>query len=498
MPDMLGKPVSRRRGIERTARMLLLIAITGWCGACRSVPVDPDPATAQEHFSRGEEARRAGRFVDARADYEAAWRLDPSNPYFGAFLGWFLESVVNDYPASAEAYSEALRDGYGNSLFHFSYARALRETADWAAAARHFSISWELALEEEAAGVANDPLRVDRAWFHRFEAGRALVSAGDFEGGRELMLEALPNAGDRYREFMHREYGAFLYDRARQCAADHDWASAASCFEELEQFVDLESLDDLSVLRRFPAYYYRIPYGDVARQLASLVPQPTVRLRFLCLFAFDDPKRTSEKPPIDLVELRKARGIASDLILLLSNGRVSIQYDDMFWPDLPSSVSFTASTYREEDGTSFQTLAPGPTGMDLLPRLAAMGVDTAEIDSILVFTEFPSREYGRPSASVLHRAAGLPLPEGRERIGIVSFPYSLYYSSEMVYLHEFFHLWENQYAVAPKHGFSPDRLYTENIRVHFPGWEGRGQYDYYRYHFETTFSADDYRNMPHP
>ncbi|HMV80536.1 MAG TPA: hypothetical protein PK453_21225 [Leptospiraceae bacterium] len=52
-------------------------------------------------------------------------------------------------------------------------------------------------------------------------------------------------------------------------------------------------------------------------------------------------------------------------------------------------------------------------------------------------------------------------------------------SAYQVLYHEFFHSIEDIAGITPKHGFFPEN------RKHFPGWKGRDEYDYFKWHFET-------------
>ncbi|MBI4410664.1 MAG: tetratricopeptide repeat protein, partial [Gemmatimonadetes bacterium] len=58
-----------------------------------------------------------------------------------------------------------------------------------------------------------------------------------------------------------------------------------------------------------------------------------------------------------------------------------------------------------------------------------------------------------------------------------------------IWLHEFFHILEELAGISPAHGYFPEE------RRHFPGWTGREEMDYYRWHFRTTLSGVGWKNL---
>lgn len=118
---------ARQRGL------LVLLFLVGWWLACaplRVPPPPPPPLSIQELADQGDATRRAsmrlvvrgldaddaGRLANARADYERALQLDPSNPY--AYLALARHLSVGTDPERALPYldkAQALFDVEANS-----------------------------------------------------------------------------------------------------------------------------------------------------------------------------------------------------------------------------------------------------------------------------------------------------------------------------------------------------------------------------------------------
>lgn len=56
-------------------------------------------------------------------------------------------------------------------------------------------------------------------------------------------------------------------------------------------------------------------------------------------------------------------------------------------------------------------------------------------------------------------------------------------------LHEFFHVVEAASGIAPGHG------YRDELRSNFPQWQGSGEFDYYRWHFNTTLAGGPWSRL---
>lgn len=65
--------------------------------------------------------------------------------------------------------------------------------------------------------------------------------------------------------------------------------------------------------------------------------------------------------------------------------------------------------------------------------------------------------------------------------GFISFPSNwIGETAPMTLLHEFFHNVEAMSGISPTHGFQ------DGVRKSFPGWTGKGQLSYFKWHFENT------------
>ena len=74
--------------------------------------------------------------------------------------------------------------------------------------------------------------------------------------------------------------------------------------------------------------------------------------------------------------------------------------------------------------------------------------------------------------------------------GYISFPTNFSDGgSYLVLLHEFFHNIEAMVGLKPAHGF------LDSVRKNFPAWKGKGQLDYYAWHFRSTLPVRQFENQ---
>lgn len=227
------------------------------------------------------------------------------------------------------------------------------------------------------------------------------------------------------------------------------------------------------IRKGFDRVVYDIPILDVVSDRAALTMNDRpIQLRFLVIYvaATDIPGRVPRRNmnPDSIRRANIAQDCFSRYVEVLTRGRVTCTFErhvhDAVVTDILISTNFFEGTSSLIHKLALDSIRPYPGMLASLPRF----------DSLLAYWEQGALN-GRPTGGMWPVALGNGRTVTR---GYLQFPVSYEWPGTL--LHEFFHTVEDIYHISPRHGFA------DSVRTKFPGWKGQGQYDYYRWHFETT------------
>ncbi len=179
-----------------------------------------------------------------------------------------------------------------------------------------------------------------------------------------------------------------------------------------------------------------------------------------------------------------AQQVCARYVELLSAGALTLEFDAH---DLDATLTEVTSSISDYTGTesvqaSLESLLPYPTKL--------LYEHIGEFDSLLLYwNDGGLRLENGGGGKALGGSVNIPLIpyllEGPKRG-------RLFVSSSLLHrpgtlLHEFFHTMEDCYGIQQRHGF------MDRHRQAFPQWQGIGEFDYYRNHFEQTFAPRSYK-----
>ena len=238
-------------------------------------------------------------------------------------------------------------------------------------------------------------------------------------------------------------------------------------------------------------YFYKIPQLEMIQKARRLQNKKSeIVHRFLVIYVKNtkiDSKTLKGKPLIasnsitneQIKKVEIAQNIFKHYIKVLTYGKVGVQFKRII---IDSSITEITKKigYDYEDkeydlyGSVLSSIQPYPE--DILFN------NINKFDSIIFYWNDKGIS-ARPTGTFNH----VPLVPyqliGAKR-GIIQFPIG--YTNAGTILHEFFHTLEQNFAVKPGHGF------LNKNRKYFKNWKGKGQYSYYKYHFDSTMMKKGY------
>jgi len=189
------------------------------------------------------------------------------------------------------------------------------------------------------------------------------------------------------------------------------------------------------------------------------------------------------------VKAKLAQQVCKKYIEVLSRGKLTLAFKSV-----NLNASFTELTFftsKGASGKSIRTVHGDIESIRPYPRKIILE-NYNNYDSFLFYWAGESLRKGKMGrATGMGGEASLPLIpyilHGRERGRLVIS--SVLSDRPGTLLHEVFHTFEKCYNIKPIHGF------RKNIRRNFPKWKGSGEYDYYQFHFDNTFSKNGFKNL---
>lgn len=261
-----------------------------------------------------------------------------------------------------------------------------------------------------------------------------------------------------------------LNRRAEECFGLGEYSQAIETFAAVSRYVK-----DYPLGKGFNQLTYDIPILDVvgARSRLVMVPNPIVHR---CLVLYVKKTSLSRNPAatnsLTSEMIRRAdisQGSFTRYVELLSEGRLTLHFERHLLDALLTAVATATNTY---DGDLLAIHKAEISSIRPFPEALLARMD--RFDSLLIYWDATGLT-GRPTGGVWP----VPIGGGRQVLrGYMQFPGNYEWPGTL--LHEFFHTLEDLYGISPRHGFN------DGTRKRFPGWEGVGQFDYYRWHFKTT------------
>ena len=448
----------------------------------------PAADSASDLWKKAEAARAKGDTSAALQLYEQYLARKPDDAARRAFTGWFLIERMSRWKDGLAYLEAAEKAGYRNAFIPPSRARAYRE----------------LHLHEPAAAAylvaAADPGNGNpqRALF-TFEAGRMYYEAGQFERALPLLTDGYRRSAAPNEKYAAAHYGRMLYDLFSSAFSQERWDDALKLLDLLEPFFSETKPDDTAQISAYHMLFYSVPLRTVVRELQSMKnPSSVQRVRVLGVYAFDA-SASSERFIADIGRAEKNMML---LIRHLSKGKLELVFERVYLPAAQNAAVLGASRTETEEWGDLDVVQPQETAARLMPLLQPVnGFASGGYDTVFFYFNGSKYRSARPNAGVVFKKNFKEpdhFPAERASMGLISIPYDTHRKLEGMYVHEYFHLLENRYGIKVKHGFSPDRHYKENKRAAFPEWKGSGQYDYFRWHFLTTFAPKGYALALHP
>lgn len=409
-------------------------------------------------------------------------KLAPDNPSYKAYLGWFYMQHLDNAQEAIRWLEEAQSMGFDLKTSWGTYARslaALNRFMDAASAYQECSLYYQEIDNPESA------------FFYKFKSAQTLIQANHFEDGFSQMLDVWNNRDGKYRAFYEREFTALLYARGRKSLVNRKWDEAKRVMDLLQDYLQTTDLKPSTIIQRFPSEFYRIDYPAIITQLSQQTKmEHPVSPQFLLITPPSE--STSSIAQLDQERYLLAMDLFVLMIEYLSKGQLMIEYNVIeLSPEKYRTIVHSSETKSENWG-KLEVLTAQKTANSLLPALRNKGITATDYDTLILFFSPYHSKSSRASASMISPIGKKEMSSQDPKIAFISIPIGIFCYSEGIYLHEYFHILENQYKISPKHGFSPDRIYTENKRIHFPEWKGEGQFSYYKWHFDSHFTPKGY------
>lgn len=475
------------RGVsEMRQRLYLFLAIFILTAAMLQAD---DYALSKDLYDKGLEYRKDGRREEALEMFEGAVQSSPNSGFYRGYLGWVYQDLGRPGDALKQL-DEALKLGYIRTYVYASRIHALEalgrfeEAAEACLDAVASSLKDAELLKTQGMEEAALQKRQD-AEFYRARRVGLLFKTGQIESALNEYPDVWNNRGGQNVSYIVNIITDGLYAEGMAAFRNERFDHAAGIFSRLERCIE----DEPDRGEAFPESFYRIPLSRVSRELAGTpLPPLQVKVRFLCIIPFG---HESEQYNVEAV--RETRQEFNLFIRHLSFGNIALEFDEIFFEEwsMPNTSSFSTAD------ASIRTLETGLTMEAIAEQLHRMGRQLDGYDSLIYYWDYYQAENGRPNAHTFRPADFGLNAGGRESMGILALPAYFYSTSAGVYVHEYFHLVERRAGITPSHGFSPDRIYTENKRIHFPEWKGLGQYDYYLFHFNTTIRESGFTKLLH-
>ncbi len=238
-------------------------------------------------------------------------------------------------------------------------------------------------------------------------------------------------------------------------------------------------------------YYYNIKQTDMVRSSIELADtEPEYLFRTLVLYLQNTDIKTINSESVELsggesisdesiVRLEAAQNIFSEYIKILTNGRIKIIFEryslDAGYTDVSQSVGYDYnSNPYEQNNPVLESIMPYP-GLWFFRNMNYF-------DMIIIYWNDEGIS-GRPTGLFVN-IPYIPYQLEGARRAVLQLP-SVYTNAGTI-LHEFFHTLEQNYGISPGHGF------LEKNRFHFSEWTGNSQFEYFKWHFDTTIRSKGY------
>jgi len=261
-----------------------------------------------------------------------------------------------------------------------------------------------------------------------------------------------------------------------------NYTEAIKYYTEIEKFLE----KNIKYKTYFDHHYRDFSMIDIVKRHKNLgIFKPLIEHKIIVLYIKNTDTQFKDKK-INAVftdELKEAAYISQEIckkqIEVLSKGKMTVSFSrldiDAYVTELSSSISINNDTGKIEIVQAvIESLNPYP--WEIIYK------NIQSYDTFLFYWNDNRLTTGNNGggAKALGGASNLPI-----------FPYQLYSSKRGriiisaslldrpgTLLHEIFHTIENKLDIKPIHGF-----YNQN-RKYFPDWKGKGEFNYYEYHFD--------------
>ncbi len=435
-----------------------------------------DSRSAKEYYRACVQESKAKNYIEAFENIKLAIQKDPNNPSYSLYAGWLALHHLKS-PKEALTYLKRTEELDPNKkMLRQNLARTYRILKEWEKAA----VNYKLAAEEYKT-------KPNKEAYYTFLAGEMYFKADAIEKSIPLLNEGWKSAGGKYKKYMRSKYPTMVYQSARKSLANLKLNQAKQYFDLVDNFVYQENLSETEMINYCSATFYSIDYQKIIDQYNANQPKRNgVKISFLSIL----PESVKNSPKAQ-EEFKITQKLFSFLIWNLSEGNMDCLFDWVYLDKEKYQLVFNRLSRRKP-----ATVNLNQTAKTLLPALENEGINLVDFDTLIFFFDDTLFNRSRSSSSVLYQKDFPTLLGDIEKLGMISVAMKQAYT-EGNYLHEYFHLLENQYGISPRHGFSPTYGYKANIRKAFPEWRGEGQFSYYKYHFQNSFAPKGYDKAKH-
>lgn len=282
-----------------------------------------------------------------------------------------------------------------------------------------------------------------------------------------------------------------LYKKAHIEFIKLNYDEAINYYSDVEKFLEKNQ----KYKQYFDHHYRNFSMIDVVKKHKNLGNfKPILEHKILVLYLKNTDTQFEGKSikTVFTDELKETAYISQEvckrLIEVLSNGEMTVSFERL---EINAYVSELSSSLSESNNEEIKIIQPVIESFHPYPwETIYKNIDFFDT-YIFYWNDNRLKSGDKGGAKALGGAANLPI-----------FPYQLYspkrgriiISASLLdrpgtLLHELFHTIESRLGVKPIHGFS------DQDRKHFPFWKGKGEFDYYAYHFDNFIKENKIKDL---
>jgi len=279
------------------------------------------------------------------------------------------------------------------------------------------------------------------------------------------------------------------YTQAHEAFVGAEYNLAIACYKKVDGYISAHPEHSSF----FDHSYRNYSMVDMVRRrqtIGEMQPKWTHRVLVIFINKVSASYKGNRVKTVMTDDIKKkaetAWGVCSRLTEVLSAGELTLNFDAV-------NLNSTLTCVEEPEGGDglqsadrfIYSLTPYPTKL--------LSSKLNDYDSFL-FIWNPKDSYGNTSYKGAHGWGGVSrislspyMIEGPMR-GRLVISASLINRPGTI-LHELFHTMEKCYDISPIHGFRDEN------RGHFPRWKGRGEINYYQYHYTEIMKKEGFLNL---